>query len=127
MNWQHHPWTGVFPATLCPFHEDESIDSEGLAIYMRGLAAVDGIKGVVCNGHTGEIMSLRDSERAEVTRITAEAVGNKVKVISGVSGEGLEVLLDQIIAELYDPEKEKDLVEQADGAAESYDPRGPKA
>jgi len=98
MNWQHHPWTGVFPATLCPFHEDESIDSEGLAIYMRGLAAVDGIKGVVCNGHTGEIMSLRDSERAEVTRITAEAVGDKVKVISGVSGEGSASAIDQAIA-----------------------------
>ena len=98
MNWQHHPWTGVFPATLCPFHEDESIDSEGLAIYMRGLAAVDGIKGVVCNGHTGEIMSLRDSERAEVTRITAEAVGDKVKVISGVSSEGSASAIDQAIA-----------------------------
>jgi 4-hydroxy-tetrahydrodipicolinate synthase len=98
MNWQHHPWTGVFPATLCPFHEDESIDSEGLAIYMRGLAAVDGIKGVVCNGHTGEIMSLRDGERAEVTRITAEAVGDKVKVISGVSGEGSASAIDQAIA-----------------------------
>jgi len=98
MNWQHHPWTGVFPATLCPFHEDESIDSEGLATYMRELAAVDGIKGVVCNGHTGEIMSLRDSERAEVTRITAEAVGDKVKVISGVSGEGSAPAIDQAIA-----------------------------
>jgi len=98
MNWQHHPWTGVFPATLCPFHEDESIDSEGLAIHMRGLAAVDGIKGVVCNGHTGEIMSLRDSERAEVTQITAEAVGDKVKVISGVSGEGSASAIDQAIA-----------------------------
>merc|ERR1711964_106883 len=63
-----------------------------------GLAAVDGIKGVVCNGHTGEIMSLRDSERAEVTRITAEAVGDKVKVISGVSGEGSASAIDQAIA-----------------------------
>jgi 4-hydroxy-tetrahydrodipicolinate synthase len=65
---------------------------------MRELAAVDGIKGVVCNGHTGEIMSLRDSERAEVTRITAEAVGDKVKVISGVSGEGSASAIDQAIA-----------------------------
>ena len=62
------------------------------------MAAVDGIKGVVCNGHTGEIMSLRDSERAEVTRITAEAVGDKVKVISGVSGEGSASAIDQAIA-----------------------------
>ena len=25
MNWETHPWAGVFPATLCPFHDDESI------------------------------------------------------------------------------------------------------
>ena len=27
-------WSGVFPATLCPFHADESIDDEGLAEYI---------------------------------------------------------------------------------------------
>ena len=52
MNWQEqHPWAGVFPATLCPFNEDESIDEKGLRAYMRELAAVDGVKGLVCNGH----------------------------------------------------------------------------
>ena len=35
MDWQYHPWAGVFPATLCPFREDESIDEEGLANYNR--------------------------------------------------------------------------------------------
>ena len=30
-NWQEHPWMGVFPATLCPFHEDESLDEAELA------------------------------------------------------------------------------------------------
>lgn len=27
-HWSDHPWAGVFPATLCPFHEDESIDDD---------------------------------------------------------------------------------------------------
>jgi len=98
MNWQHHPWAGVFAATLCPFHINESIDEEGLVVYMQELAAVDGIEGVVCNGHTGEIMSLRHSERAEVTRVTAKAAGQKVKVISGVSGEGSVDAIDQALA-----------------------------
>ncbi|HIC18977.1 TPA: dihydrodipicolinate synthase family protein [Candidatus Poribacteria bacterium] len=98
MNWQHHPWAGVFAATLCPFHINESIDEEGLVAYMQELAAVDGIEGVVCNGHTGEIMSLRHSERAEVTRVTAKAAGQKVKVISGVSGEGSVDAIDQALA-----------------------------
>ncbi len=25
-----HPWSGVFPATLCPFRDDYSIDEAGL-------------------------------------------------------------------------------------------------
>ena len=86
MSWQeNHPWAGVFPATLCPFREDESIDEEGLQTYMRELAEVDGVKGLVCNGHTGEIMSLRPNERAHVIQLVAEAVRGKVKTISGVS------------------------------------------
>ena len=90
-NWREHPWKGVFPATLCPFHDDESIDEEGLRAYIAELAAVEGVKGLTCNGHTGEIMSLRPAERNRVTQIVAETVaasGRSVKTISGVSVEG---------------------------------------
>jgi 4-hydroxy-tetrahydrodipicolinate synthase len=91
MNWKTHPWSGVFAATLCAFNEDESLDEEGLAGYFDELAATEGIKGLVCNGHTGEIMSLRPSERMKVTSLLADAVqrsGRPVKVVSGVSAEG---------------------------------------
>jgi len=88
MTWEQQPWAGVFPATLCPFHEDESIDEDGLQTYMGELASVDGIKGLVCNGHTGEIMSLRPTERASVIRIVCQAAAGRVKVVSGVSAEG---------------------------------------
>ena len=99
MNWREdHPWAGVFPATLCPFHEDESIDEEGLRAYMRELAAVNGVKGLVCNGHTGEITSLRPSERTRVTTIVAEEAKGKVKVVSGVSAEGSLEAIDYAIA-----------------------------
>ena len=72
-NWRSHPWAGVLAATLCPFHQDESIDVLGLKTYLREVLAVDGINGVVTNGHTGEIMSLLPSERAQVTAIAVEA------------------------------------------------------
>ena len=99
MSWQEqHPWAGVFPATLCPFHEDESIDEEGLRAYMRELAAIDGVKGLVCNGHTGEITSLRPRERAQVTALVAEEAQGKVKVVSGVSAEGSLEAIDYAIA-----------------------------
>lgn len=58
---------------------------------MGQLTAVAGVQGVVCNGHTGEIMALRPHERAQVTRCVADAVGRaprKVRVLSGVSAEG---------------------------------------
>lgn len=100
-NWRLHPWAGVFAATLCPFHSDESIDEEGLRSYLRDVAAVDGIKGLTCNGHTGEIMSLLPRERALVTRIVAETLaeqGRSQKTISGVSAEGSIEAIEHAIA-----------------------------
>ena len=89
------PWTGVLPATLCPFNDDDSIDEIGLRDYVRYLASVDGITGLVCNGHTGEVMSLRNHERARVTEIIADEVGHKVKVVSGVCAEGSDEAIAQ--------------------------------
>jgi 4-hydroxy-tetrahydrodipicolinate synthase len=101
VNWKTHPWAGVFPATLCAFHANEDLDEEGLRAYIRDLAVVPGLKGLVPNGHTGEIMSLRERERATVTRIVAEEVkksGRRLKVISGVCGEGSLSAIDHAIA-----------------------------
>lgn len=100
-NWRDLAWSGVYPATLCPFHADESIDEKGLADYVRDIASVAGIRGLTCNGHTGEIMSLRPHERDRVTRIvkdTVKALPRKVKVISGVSAEGSLEAIDHAIA-----------------------------
>lgn len=91
-------WTGVMPATLCPFRDDYSIDEDGLGAYVRHLAAVSGITALVCNGHTGEAMSLRNSERAQVTRIIADEVGDRVKVVSGVCAEGSDDAIEQACA-----------------------------
>lgn len=92
------PWTGVFPATLCPFLPDYRIDEEGLRAYSRYLASVEGIKGLVCNGHTGEVMSLTVEERAKVTRIMKDEVGDRVKVISGVCAEGTDPAIAEGLA-----------------------------
>jgi len=100
-NWRNHPWSGVFAATLCPFRDDESVDSAGLSDYIQAIAAVPGMNGVTCNGHTGEIMSLRPDERNEVTRIVAQAARRSqrtIKVISGVSAEGTLEAIDHALA-----------------------------
>jgi 4-hydroxy-tetrahydrodipicolinate synthase len=93
-----HPWEGTFAATLCPFNPDYGIDEEGLRAYARYLTRVDDLKGLVCNGHTGEVMGLRVAERAQVTRILAEEVGHKVKIVSGVCAEGSFEAIDNALA-----------------------------
>ncbi|HUV95532.1 MAG TPA: dihydrodipicolinate synthase family protein [Anaerolineae bacterium] len=93
-----HTWSGVFAATLCPFKEDYSIDEGGLRAYARYLASVDGIKGLVCNGHTGEVMGLRAAERVRVSRIFADEVGDKVRIVSGVCAEGSFEAIDHALA-----------------------------
>ena len=63
---QRMPWSGVFPATMCPFREDFSMDEADLARYLGWAARHKGVMGVVVNGHTGEVASLRNTERARV-------------------------------------------------------------
>jgi len=95
---KENEWSGVFAATLCPFHKDYSVDEEGLRDYVRWVASFPGMRGLVANGHTGEIMSLRPEERAKVTKVTAEVAAGKVKVISGVSCEGSLEAIDHALA-----------------------------
>jgi hypothetical protein len=48
---------------------------------------VKGLKGLVPNGHTGEIMALFPDERARVTRIVAEEVSGFSGQVSGKRGK----------------------------------------
>lgn len=91
-------WTGVYAATLCPFHEDYSIDEEGFREYLRWLMTFPGMRGLVCNGHTGEIMSLRPHERARVSQIMAEEVDGRIRTVSGISADGSLEAIDHALA-----------------------------
>jgi len=91
-------WSGVFPATLCPFTERLEIDEEGLARYLRWVSGYAGVTGIVVNGHTGEITSLRNVERARITAIAAGNILKGKKVVSGVCAEGSHDAIDQAAA-----------------------------
>lgn len=92
---QEHSWSGVFPAVLCAFNKDYSIDEVDLGQYLTWVARHDGVKGIVVNGHTGEITSLRNSERARVIEIAKKNVPADKKVVSGVCAEGSHDAIDQ--------------------------------
>lgn len=81
-------WSGVFPAVLVPFNEDDSIDEESFRDLVNWVASHEGVNGIVVNGHTGEIMTLLPEERAKVVSIAADELKGRIPVISGVSAEG---------------------------------------
>lgn len=78
---------GIFPAIPVPFRDDYSLDEEAFRAYLRWIAG-QGVAGLVCNGHTGEINALRREERQRVVEICVDEVGDHVPIISGVSAEG---------------------------------------
>ena len=88
-------WTDIFPATCLPLNDDYSINEGELRSYVRWLADFDEIRGLVCNGHTGEITSLQPEERRRVTEVIASEVGEQVLVVSGVSAEGTLEAIEQ--------------------------------
>ena len=88
------PWKNIFPAIPIPLNKDYSINERELREYVQWLAKIDGIDGIVVNGHTGEITSLNREQKRRVTEIVVEEVGDKVLVISGITGD--EGTLDAI-------------------------------
>lgn len=88
---------GLIPAIAVPFKDDYSIDAEGLGRFAGWLSEQRGIKALMTNGHTGEVFSLTAAERAEVTRITAQAVQGRVPVISSIVCEGITDAVEQAV------------------------------
>ena len=82
-------YKGVFPALQCPFNPDLSIDEREMHKFAGWLAGIKGIGGLVTNGHTGEVFALTARQRAQATRLAAEAAANKIPVISGICCEGI--------------------------------------
>lgn len=82
-------YKGIMPAMQVPFRDDESIDEPELKRFTNWLLDHDGITGLVTNGHTGEVFALNLKERAEVTRLVAEAADGRAPVISGICCEAI--------------------------------------
>src|SRR5207244_13086694 len=84
-----HNYKGLIPAIAVPFTSDYQIDEPELRRLAVWVANHKGVVGVMTNGHTGEVFSLDSDERAEVTRIVAAEVGDRVTIISSIVCEGI--------------------------------------
>ena len=79
---------GLVPAPVTAFTSDGEVDHPANADLARWLVSVDGVKGLVCLGHAGEGTYLTAEEQVALIRTLVEAVGGRVPIIAGITGEG---------------------------------------
>lgn len=80
------PWHGIYPAILTPLRPDLSLDQAALARHAAAVM-VDGIVGVMCNGHAGENFLTTREEKRRVAATVVGAIGRRAIVVCGINAE----------------------------------------
>jgi 4-hydroxy-tetrahydrodipicolinate synthase len=77
-------WRGVIPAMTTAFHDDLTLDHEGVARHAAWLVE-HGCTGVVALGSLGEGATLTEAEKRAILETCVRAVGQNGAVIAGIS------------------------------------------
>lgn len=83
----HLKFSGILPANILPFTPDYAIHEADYGRHLRWLASVQGVTGIVCNGHAAEVSSLNREERRRALALATATVGARLPVIAGVYAE----------------------------------------
>lgn len=75
-------FTGAGVAIVTPFHEDGSVNYDGLKALLEYQIA-HGTDAIIICGTTGESATLTHEEHTEVIRFTVETVAHRIPVIAG--------------------------------------------
>lgn len=75
---------GLFPAPAVPFDDDLNIVEPEYRRHIEYLSSVDGVGGVVVNGHAGEVTTLTPAERQRIVEMAREAAPSEILVVAGV-------------------------------------------
>jgi 4-hydroxy-tetrahydrodipicolinate synthase len=78
---------GVHAATVAPMRPDYALDEAALAEHVGSVARVDGIRGLLINGHAGENYHLTREELCRVVEVTRKAVPRGCWLTAGVNAE----------------------------------------
>ena len=80
---------------VTPFHEDGTIDYDGLRNLINYL--IDGgVEYLVSLGTTGESVTLNSAEKKKVWAFTAEVVNGRVGLVAGIGGNNTHDVVEQI-------------------------------
>jgi 4-hydroxy-tetrahydrodipicolinate synthase len=86
-------YRGIYPSTICPLRADFALDESALAEHTRSLARVDGIRGILCNGHAGENFVTTRDEQRRVVAVTRASIRADQVLIAGVNCESTAAAL----------------------------------
>lgn len=81
------PFNGIYTATICPLGADGGIDEPVLATHLAEAISVDGIVGVLINGHAGENFVLTRAEKKRVVEIAMGEIGRQAILVCGINAE----------------------------------------
>ena len=82
------PFNGVYAATLCPLDADgRHLDEAALARHIETVADVDGIAGLLVNGHAGENFALSAADKRRVVELAHAVCGDRLIIVAGVNSE----------------------------------------
>ena len=86
--------TGIMPALVTPFNEDdETINEENLRNLVNHLIE-QGVTGLVPVGTTGEFVNMTFEERLRVIEIVVDETNGRVPVIGGTGETGTKMVID---------------------------------
>ncbi len=74
--------TGIIPAIVTPFTEDEAVDEGALRAHVRRMLAA-GAHGIFPGGTNGEFFAMTGEERLRVLSVVIDEVGGRVPVYAG--------------------------------------------
>jgi len=92
---------GIFAANIVPLGSDKSVDTENLIKHVKEISNVEGIRGLLVNGHAGENFTLSADEQIQVLKIIKENIKKESLIISGVNFEDPQKAAD-IAKEMLD-------------------------
>ena len=88
------PFGRLITAMVTPFTADGSIDWDGVAGLAHHLAD-HGHDAIAVNGTTGEAPTTKSSEKLEIIKVVKNAVGSRVKVLSGAGDNETSYTVEQ--------------------------------
>ncbi len=89
------PYTGVYPIAPVPFHDDESLDLEGM---MRVLDCMidQGVDGICVLANYSEQFLISDAERDQLLKLSLEHVAGRVPVIATCSHFSTGIVVQRV-------------------------------